>query len=172
MRIRRIDIDNFRGIKSASWRLPPDHRFFVLIGPGDSTKTTILTALDRALHDRAGQSALDTDFYDAKVDHPIRIRVAVDQLPDELIAMDTFGGFLAGIDDKGEWTHDPVDEASRCVIIEFLVESDLEGPVRLSDFPPRTKHGSNGSTRDGVSDGSYSKPPHFRPARLGSNLKS
>lgn len=135
MRIRRIDIDNFRGIKSASWRLPPDHRFFVLIGPGDSTKTTILTALDRALHDRAGQSALDTDFYDAKVDHPIRIRVAVDQLPDELIAMDTFGGFLAGIDDKGEWTHDPVDEASRCVIIEFLVESDLK-PVWQSYRPP------------------------------------
>ena len=135
MRIRRIDIDNFRGIKSASWRLPPDQRFFVLIGPGDSTKTSILTAIERALHDRAGQNVLDTDFYDAKVDHPIRVRVAVDELPDELIAMDTFGGFLAGIDDKGEWTHDPVDEASRCVIIEFLVESDLE-PVWQSYRPP------------------------------------
>lgn len=134
MRIRRIDIENFRGIKCASWRLPPDRRFFVLIGPGDSTKTTILTALERALHDRAGQSVLDTDFYDAKVDHPIRIRVAVDDLPDDLIAMDAFGTFLSGIDDDGEWTHDPVDEAQRCVIVEFLVEADLE-PVWQSYRP-------------------------------------
>lgn len=65
-----------------------------------------MTALERALQDRAGQSVLDTDFYDAVVDQPIRIRVAVDELPDELIAMDAFGGFLAGIDDDGEWMHD------------------------------------------------------------------
>lgn len=135
MRIRRIDIENFRGIKSASWRLPTSRRFFALIGPGDSTKTTVLTALERALHDRAGQSVLDTDFYNALVDQPIRIRVAVDELPDELIAMDAFGGFLAGIDDDGEWMHDPVDEAQRCVIVEYLVEADLE-PVWQSYRPP------------------------------------
>lgn len=135
MRIRRIDIENFRGVKSASWRLPPGRRFFALIGPGDSTKTTVLTALERALHDRGGQSVLDTDFYDAEVGHPIRIRVAVDELPDELIAMDAFGGFLAGIDDNGEWTHDPADEGQPCVIVEFLVEADLE-PVWQSYRPP------------------------------------
>lgn len=135
MRIRRIDIENFRGIKAASWRLPSDRRLFALIGPGDSTKTTILSALERALHDRAGQSVLDTDFYGAKVEHPIRIRVAVDKLPDELIAMDAFGGFLSGIDDDGEWMHDPVDEAQRCVIIEFMVEADLE-PIWQSYRPP------------------------------------
>lgn len=135
MRIRRIDIENFRGIKSASWRLPTSRRFSALIGPGDSTKTTVLTALERALHDRAGQSVLDTDFYNALVDQPIRIRVAVDELPDELIAMDAFGGFLAGIDGDGEWMHDPVDEAQRCVIVEYLVEADLE-PVWQSYRPP------------------------------------
>ena len=70
MRIRRIDIENFRGIKSASWRLPADRRFFALIGPGDATKTTVLTAIERALHDRAGLSVLDTDFFGATVDEP------------------------------------------------------------------------------------------------------
>ena len=54
MRIRRIDIENFRGIKSASWRLPKDQSFVALVGPGDSTKTTLITAIERALHDRAG----------------------------------------------------------------------------------------------------------------------
>lgn len=135
MRIRRVDIESFRGIKAASWRLPPGQRFFALIGPGDSTKTTILTALERALHDRAGQSVQDTDFFQADVTRPIRIRVAVDHLPDELIAMDAFGGFLAGIDDEGEWTHDPGEESQCCVIIEFLVEADLD-PVWQSYRPP------------------------------------
>lgn len=135
MRIRRVDIENFRGIRSASWRLPPDRRFFVLIGPGDSTKTTVLSAIERALHDRAGLSMLDTDFYAARVDDPIRIRIAIDDLPDELIAMDAFGGFLCGINDEGEWSHDPVDDSQRCVVVEFLVEADLE-PVWQSYRPP------------------------------------
>lgn len=135
MRIRRLDIENFRGIRHASWRLPPEGRFFALIGPGDSTKTTVLSALERALHERTGQSIQDTDFYDANVLHPIRIRVAVDELPDELIAMDAFGGFLAGIDDSGEWTHDPVDDVQRCLIVEYLVEADLD-PIWQSYRPP------------------------------------
>lgn len=135
MRIRRIDIENFRGIKSASWRLPKGQTFIALIGPGDSTKTTLLTAIERALHDRAGMTFADTDFHGAVVDEPIRIRVAVDDLPDELIAMDAFGAFLAGINDAGEWSHDPVDESERCVIVELLVEADLE-PVWQSYRPP------------------------------------
>jgi hypothetical protein len=135
MRIRRIDIENFRGIRQASWRLPPDRKFFALIGPGDSTKTSILTAIERALHDRGWGSVLDTDFYGVKVEDPIRIRVAVDDLPDELIAIDAFGMFLAGIDENGDWTHDPGDEMDRCVIVEYLVEADLE-PVWQSYRPP------------------------------------
>ena len=135
MRIRRVDIENFRGIQAASWRLPPGQRFFALIGPGDSTKTTVLTAIERALHDRTGQGVMDTDFFNVDVSQPIRIRVAVDELPDELIAMDAFGGFLAGIDADGEWTHDPGEESERCVIIEYRVEDDLEA-VWQSYRPP------------------------------------
>lgn len=135
MRIRRIDIENFRGIKRSSWRLPKDQTFFALIGPGDSTKTTLLTAIERALHDRSGTTFADTDFHGAEVDQPIRIRVAVDDLPDDLIAMDAFGAFLAGIDSAGEWSHDPVDESEPCVIVELLVEADLE-PVWQSYRPP------------------------------------
>ena len=135
MRIRRIDIQNYRGIKRMSWRLPKDQTFFALIGPGDSTKTTLLTAVERALHDRAGMTFADTDFYGAAVGEPVRIRVAVDDLPDELIAMDAFGAFLAGINDAGDWSHDPVEESDRCVIVELLVEADLE-PVWQSYRPP------------------------------------
>ena len=41
MRIRRVDINNFRGIKSASWRLAKGQTFVALIGPGDSTTLTV-----------------------------------------------------------------------------------------------------------------------------------
>jgi hypothetical protein len=135
MRIRRVDINNFRGIKATSWRLAKEQRFVALIGPGDSTKTTLLTALERALHDRAGLTFSDTDFYGADVSAPLRIRVAVDDLPDELIAMDAFGGFLCGIDEMGEWFHDPDDDTDRCVIVELVVEADLE-PVWQAYRPP------------------------------------
>jgi len=135
MQIRRIDVDNFRGIQSASWRLPKHQRFFALIGPGDATKTTLLSAIERALHDRAGLAFADTDFHNAAVDDPIRIRVAVTDLPDELITLDAFGANLAGIDDNGEWTHDPDEGVERCVIVELLVEADLE-PVWQTYRPP------------------------------------
>ena len=63
MRIRRLDIEHFRGIDRASWRLPTEQTFFTLIGPGDSTKSTILTAIERALTDRTTvtfQAAIST----------------------------------------------------------------------------------------------------------------
>lgn len=135
MRIRRVDIENFRGVRRASWRIPKDRSFIALIGPGDSTKTTLLTALEKALYDRSGLLFTDTDFYGASVEEPIRIRVAVDDLPDELIALDAFGTFLSGINDAGDWSHDPENEVDRCVIVELLVEADLE-PVWQSYRPP------------------------------------
>lgn len=135
MNIRRVDIENSRGIKRASWRLPRHQTFAALIGPGDSTKTTLLTAVERTLHDRAGPMFADTDFYGAVLDEAIRIRVAIVDLPDDLMAMDTFGASLAGINDAGEWFHDPAEEYEPCIIVELLVEADLE-PVWQSYRPP------------------------------------
>ncbi|WP_424178270.1 AAA family ATPase [Yoonia sp. TsM2_T14_4] len=45
--IRKIDIQNFRSIKSLSWC--PSEGFNCLIGPGDAGKTTILDAIDLCL---------------------------------------------------------------------------------------------------------------------------
>lgn len=135
MQIRRVDIENFRGIQRCSWRLREDQTFTALIGPGDSTKTTLLSAIERALHDRPFQTYLDTDFYNAAVEEPIRIRVAVAQLPDELIALDALGADLAGINAEGTWTHDPSDDFEPCVIVELLVDGDLE-PTWVAFRPP------------------------------------
>ena len=52
MRIRRIDIENFRGIRKLTWIVPNDRTFFTLVGPSVATKSTMLTAIERALSDR------------------------------------------------------------------------------------------------------------------------
>lgn len=45
MRISRLSIENFRGIKRLDWTLPADQRLITLIGPGDSGKSTILESI-------------------------------------------------------------------------------------------------------------------------------
>ena len=47
MKIRLIKIDRFRGIRELEWRVGGS--FVCLVGPGDSTKTTILDAVEFAL---------------------------------------------------------------------------------------------------------------------------
>ena len=86
MKIRRIDIENFRGVNKLSWRLPADQAFFVLIGPGDATKSTILTAIERGLSERWNITFSDTDFHHANIDNPI--------WPAAVISDSGFDGFL------------------------------------------------------------------------------
>jgi putative ATP-dependent endonuclease of OLD family len=125
MRIRRLDIENFRGIRELSWVLPRQD-FFALVGPGDATKSTVLTAIERGLSDRWNISFQDTDFYDADIDSPISIRLAVSDLTDELLSMDAFGRHLCGFNTAGNIVHDPDDRSEPCVVVELRVESDLE----------------------------------------------
>ncbi|UFU06320.1 ATP-dependent nuclease [Ruania halotolerans] len=126
MKIRRIDIENFRGIRRLSWSLPVDQTFFVLIGPGDARKSTILTALERGLSDRWNITFTDTDFYRGELSEPIRIRIAMTAIPQDLLGVEDLGLHLAGINAVGEWSHDPEDGFEECVIVELRVDADLE----------------------------------------------
>ncbi|HEY9565830.1 MAG TPA: AAA family ATPase [Nocardioides sp.] len=139
MKIRRIDIENFRGVRELSWRLPADQTFCVLIGPGDGTKSTILTAVERALSDRWNITFADTDFHHGDIENPIRIRVAVSDLPADLLAIDELGLHLAGIDQDGNWSHDAADSDDKCVIVELVVDADLE--PRWTVFRPDAEEG-------------------------------
>ncbi|ANP73044.1 ATP-dependent nuclease [Cryobacterium arcticum] len=126
MRVRRIEIQNFRGIKSLDFRIPHDKKFICLIGPGDSSKSTIIDAINLTLGERWSLSLSDTDFYDAKTDKPIVIRIALADLPAEIRTHALFGLHLSGIDSEGEWQHDPIDGVEPCVIVELRVESEIE----------------------------------------------
>lgn len=126
MEIRRIDIQNFRGIKALTWNIPARRQFLALIGPGDSTKSSILSAIDMALSDRWNLSFTDTDFYQADVTNPISIRVTLTGLPPELRQHAVLGLHLSGLDAAGELHQDPEDDHEVCVTICLTVDGELE----------------------------------------------
>lgn len=74
------------------WKLAGD--MVCLIGPGDSTKSTILLALEYLFSGSWALSVSDIDFHDLDVDAPIEIEAVVTGLPDSLIAEDKDGLFL------------------------------------------------------------------------------
>lgn len=126
MRIRRVEIQNFRGIKQLSWIVPKENRLICLVGPGDSTKSTIIDAMYLTLCERYSLSLTDTDFFGTDVEEPIVIRVALDELSNDVMRHSVLGLELSGIKDDGSLTHDPGDGHTTCVVIQLKVDADLE----------------------------------------------
>lgn len=126
MEIRRIEIQNYRGIRHLEWRIPKGKRFLCLIGPGDVGKTSILEAVYLALSERWSLSIADTDFFNADVTVPIIIRVALANLPKDILSHRILGMELSGIDESGEWHHDPEDGSEPCVIVQLTIDADLD----------------------------------------------
>lgn len=126
MRVRRLDIQNYRGIRKLTWIIPSDQSFVSLVGPGDSTKSTILEAINIALSDRWSLALSDTDFYNADISEPITIRVTLTDLPDGIIRNDVLGFELSGIKADGSLLHDPEDKSETCIVVQLKVDKDLE----------------------------------------------
>ena len=89
MKLRKLTIKNFRGIREMEWNLTGD--MICLIGPGDSTKSTILLALEYLFSGNWSLSVSDVDFYQMNVQAPIEIAAVVTELSDALISEDKFG---------------------------------------------------------------------------------
>lgn len=79
-----------------------------------------------ALSDRWSLSLSDTDFHNADTDQPITIRIAITDLPDDIIRHDILGFELSGIQDDGTLLHDPEDGSDTCIVVQLKVENDLE----------------------------------------------
>jgi hypothetical protein len=126
VRIRRLSIQNYRGIKSLDWRLPLDQRLITLVGPGDSGKSTILEAIHNLLGDRWNITVSDTDFYGASVDSPIMIWALLDQLPEALMRDTSMGLWLSGVDATAAWYQDPTDELEPALAVRLTVDASLE----------------------------------------------
>lgn len=135
MRVRRLWISNFRGIKYMDWKIPANQRLIALVGPGDSGKSTILDAIHFLLGDRWNIPFADTDFYGTSVEEPITITAATIDIPRELKKDTALGLWMSGIDDSGDLYPDPADGLEPALVVSLTVDSSLEPKwsIRRSD---------------------------------------
>jgi len=123
MQLRHVKVCGFRGIKSLDWTV--DGRTVGLIGPGDSTKTTILDAVEYALWPRWSLLLYDSDFHGGRPLNPIQIEVTVGELPGALVRDDKFGLYLRGWRSDGI-VDEPEEAAESVLTIRLAVSTDLE----------------------------------------------
>jgi len=124
MQIRHIKINNFRGIRQMEWSLQTS--LACLIGPGDSTKSTILDAIEYALSPRWNIPFEDCDFYLSDTSTPIEIVVTVGQIPDEFLSDQKFGLYIRGWNKIDGVRDEPVDDDELVLSIRLRVDSSLE----------------------------------------------
>ncbi len=124
MQIRHVNINNFRGIKQLDWHIAGE--IICLVGPGDSTKTTILDAIEYVLNPRWNIVFSDTDFYDADTGSNIIIEVSVSGIPEILTTEDKFGLYLRGYKEDNAIDDDPEDGCVPILTIQLKVSDDLE----------------------------------------------
>lgn len=139
MKLVQIEIRHFRGIECCCWR--PSEGANCLIGPGDSTKTTILDAIELVLNPRQNQLLEDADFFDCDVGKPIEIIATLTGLPSEFVSEDRYGLHLRGWDaDKKALVDEPDSKLIDALSVRCMVGGDLE--PRWSLYNNRIKQSS------------------------------
>ena len=124
MEIKELKITNFRGIKSLNWRI--DSRIVCLVGPGNSTKSTILAAIALLFSPKWNVPISDVDFYNLEVDEFIEISAVITGFPKEFSQDNKFGLFHCFWNGK-DLVHikeEPNDVPS--LVIVFRVDRTLE----------------------------------------------
>ena len=124
-RIRRVEIRNFRGIKSLSWC--PSEGLNCLVGAGDSGKSSVLEAIYFCLGGRRNFQFNDADFYRLNVEEDIDITVTVGELEDRLMNFEAYGEYLRGFNsDTGSIEDEPKKDLETVLTLKLTVGSDLE----------------------------------------------
>lgn len=131
MKIRKLIIKNFRGIKELDWSIPAGN-IFCLIGKGDSSKSTILESIRYAFYPQWNLSLSDSDFYQCKTDDPIVIEATIGELIEEFCSLNKYGQYLRG---WGATTlilsDEPDDQLEKVLTIRLTIEKDLEPKWRV-----------------------------------------
>ena len=131
MRIRRISIRNFRGIRQLDWNVP-DTSLLCLIGRGDSTKSTILEAIRRAFHPQWNLGFDDADFFQCKPANAICIDIILGRIPDQFRDLESYGHHLCGWNLETLTAHDePGDGLDDALRVRLSVGNDLEPSWRV-----------------------------------------
>ena len=89
-RIHQLKINHFRGIEHFE-QCFDDTNLIILIGRGDSGKSTILKAISLVLSPAWNNTFADTDFYNLDTTKPIEIEVSLRCVPDKLLSDAKYG---------------------------------------------------------------------------------
>ncbi|MGH7119532.1 MAG: ATP-dependent nuclease [Acetobacteraceae bacterium] len=161
MRIRFIEIHNFRGIKCLKWA--PSPHVNCLIGPGDAGKTAILDAIEFALTPRAQITFDDSHFFNLDYNNSISIFVTLGELPEAFKALAVYGSHLRAWDCAAQSIIEEPNEAAgleSVLTISLVVDRTLE---------PRWRIFRNRSLDDGAPERTirFDDRPLIAPTRLG-----
>lgn len=128
MRILILEAENFRGIKKCNIKFPENSRLAFLIGAGDTTKSTILNAIQWILWPTWNLASTDTDFYNKNTDEPIVLRGTFSEIPEELISEEKYGMYLRkpGVEYDGISDDEPCDNLPVCLTVQLTIDSSLE----------------------------------------------
>lgn len=99
-------------------------RLIILIGRGDSGKSTILTAINYALSPAWNLSFSDLDFYNQDICNPIEINVSVSELPSSLLKDHKFGLLSPSLSEEN--SGEDFDPAKMTLNIRLRVDDSLE----------------------------------------------
>lgn len=126
MKIRRLSIRNYRGIRELDWILP-ERNLFCLIGRGDSAKTTILEAIRSIFSPQWNLTFSDTDFHNCIPGEIIEIEAVFGELADELCSEAKYGRHLRGWNSARKVLHDEPEDGDENVLTACLtVDRNLE----------------------------------------------
>lgn len=128
MIVTNLEIENFRGIKKSAVSFSLDTRIICLIGAGDSTKSTLLKAIEWILWPTWNLMACDNDFYECDVSNKIVLRGTFSEVPERLLSEDKFGLYLRkpnvafdpNVDDE------PEDGKILCLTVQLSIDQTLE----------------------------------------------
>lgn len=128
MRIFNLEIHNFRGIRESNISFPIDSRIVCLIGAGDSTKSTLLKAIEWVFWPTWNLVTTDADFFQGDTENPIIIRCTFSEFQEKLLSEDKFGMFLRkpGIKLDGMTDDEPKDGTPICLTMQLTIDASLE----------------------------------------------
>ena len=127
MQITHLKVENFKGIRELDWTL--SNRMVCLIGPGDSTKSTILDAIEFALWPSWNLQVVDNDFFQGDTTKPIRIEVTIGDIPQEFYSDDKYGLQLRG--NIFAQNDEPKDGDDCCLTVRLQIDDSLEPEWRV-----------------------------------------
>ncbi len=125
MKIQKIQVSNFRGIKSFTHYFG-DSNFVCFAGRGDSTKSTILEAIDLCLSSKWSLPFIDSDFFNADINSDIDISITVSDFNQKLILENKYGLYIRLFDSiTHEFVNEEKDSTIPTLTINLNVNSGL-----------------------------------------------